>query len=684
MKDSIKIQVYTQDAGGKKIPVTDARVALGRRDLLGDSAWPHEFLIPTHLHLSQGFYGVWMPSAQGEPGPGQWLLAVSRAGMSPVVQKLTIELAGSVLRVKPGWGKRRGRLSEQAATVTIINVGQPVPSVAIGTNTPPQYSTVNVLLQRRFEVVGMAAHNHLDNADYVRFCKGRRHTLFKAGVTNQATIFTRFECDTRARVISVKSAKPGIRDWVELERRVLFAPSDDVGKKRAAETAERELGIEDLYQHLSERGSNHPGTIIEAGVFSHGWVQGPILWNKSDRTDSVTERTLGDLDGRQKDWLVDGALSFTPTGSVTTGPTMKKHPSIGAAFASTAARAPKTDDVEAAYVPAFRLWGCVHMLDVVNSIRGAFQALKQGRPRDEFFDVRLEYGGRESTTLDHTKRHVAMFALSKRFARSLEKGDFRMQVNYPGAAAQFLKTVPCFGAPPGLGASYRSVGGELSFRMDDQAKITGKDAKGNTIVGDNENHIPYQWYRSEFGAYFVEDKLHYINYNELLKVAASLPDPGWATQRWAKFRDKEQGAAVLRIASGLEVHYLPSVDAKKPKAPLLKIFGAPKPHQVGGVNGHLFAWSSGHAERLSLRGPAHVLIVRPAQQGQSRHGLFVGSDGRTLLMVDAGGGSSAVASEALPIVTATFKGFSFWGPPYAPNGTVVGGVLQKVAPKWYW
>lgn len=664
------------------MPETEARVTMGKKELLGDSVWPHAFFFPTHVHMKDGFYGIFTGKPEDEPGPGEWLLVVSKEGMSPVVQQLTLALKGAVLQVKPGWGTKAGRLEEQCATVTIVNAGQS-PSIPIGgAQNTPQHSTINVLLQRRFEVVNVAAHNHLDSADYVKACTGRRNLLYKAGLLNEATIFTRFECDTRARVVSVKSSKPDHRSFVEVGREVKHPLSADQGKERPYETIPHELGVVDFYQHLNDRGKNHSNTVVEAGVFSHGWVQGPLFWDTADVTTSTTERSDKDLDARQKDWLPPGKVSQTPTGPVNVGPTMDEFPDIIKAFAFESPLPPPEDGVFASFEPALRLWGCVHMLNVVNSIRDAYHSMKQGVSRNQFFRVKLESGGRENATLDHVKRHIAEYGLSNKFGRMLEMGDFRGRVNYPGAAAQFLENLPVFGAPPGLGASYRQLDGEFIFKVDDEAIIHGLDPQGNPISGPNENFIPYQWFRAEYGEHFVEDALHYLDYTSFLKVSGSLPDPGWSTQRWAKFKDGGQGACVLRLPSGFEVFYLPG--AAGGPIPHPNVYGEPLVHQVNGVNGHLYPIHNAHASQVALNGPSIILAIQAATSGQTKHVVFVGEDGQTLLMEDKGGNQFAVSQDALPKFRWTFKGRSSWGEPTTQEGTVQNGVLEKVTPRWFW
>lgn len=84
-------------------PAVDAVVVMARRDLLGDSEWPYDDLLGTHVH-SGGHYVNASGAPENEPQEGQWLLVVRAPDRATVVQRLTFELDGDVIRARAGWG----------------------------------------------------------------------------------------------------------------------------------------------------------------------------------------------------------------------------------------------------------------------------------------------------------------------------------------------------------------------------------------------------------------------------------------------------------------------------------------------------------------------------------------------------------------------------------------------------
>ncbi|HEX7672112.1 MAG TPA: hypothetical protein VF395_21100, partial [Polyangiaceae bacterium] len=242
MTKSLKLQVFSNAPDGSKLPVTDARVVLGRRDLLGNSRWPHDDLVATHTHLADGFYGNFTGKPENEPKEGQWLLVVTKAGMSPVAQRLTLRTSGEVLVASPGWDKARG-LGAQAATVSIVNAGPKVKGDAA------KHTTVNAVLFPRTEIVGITGHDDHGNTEYAHMAEGRRNLLFKKKKLDPGVISTLFHANERAVITTVKSAAGDPRSWVEVDRFAEHPLADDAGKKRPDDTVEHELTIMHFYQH---------------------------------------------------------------------------------------------------------------------------------------------------------------------------------------------------------------------------------------------------------------------------------------------------------------------------------------------------------------------------------------------------------------------------------------------------
>jgi hypothetical protein len=667
MKESLKLQVFEPTEDGGKKPVTDARVVLGRRDLLGDSRYPHDDLLPTHAHLSDGFYGTFSGDPAAEPGAGEWLLVVTRDGSSPVVQRLTLKLVGQVLQASPGWAPRSGSLTQQAATVSIINAGKKAKGDA------PEHTTVNVVLFPRLELLGITGHDDHGNTEYALMAEGRRNLLYKKKLLNDGAVSTLLHANKRAFVTTVKNATKDARGWLTLDTREKSPLAADAGKKRPDETVDRELEILDFYAELQRIGKSFPGTLIEAGIFSHSWTMGPIIWNTSDSTASVVDHAPGDTDGRQKDWIPSGATSQTPTGPVSDGVVMKRFPDLAKAF-----RKPDA---------SLRIWGCSHMQNVIREGVVALGKLREGIPRDEFFvvgplttvDARGFFsGGEENTTLDHVKRLIGSFASGDRYGRALETHDLRGVLNYPGAASRFLD-VPVFGAPPGMGSLYGSHGGELTFYIDDEPRPKNPaptDPRG-------ENFALFQWFRREFPGFFAEDPLHYVDYQKLR--GAPLPDPGFRHERWAMFFDAEQRdvslknpSIVMRLPTGLEVH------RRVPRATdPRRIFRRPTAFTFNGVGGTLYAFAGHSLELIERRGPATVVVIAPDPNLDSA--AFVGPDARTLWLTAAPGtGNFAPASTPLPVERPTFFAGTQWREPRVPLPPVVDGVIEVQSTRWFW
>jgi hypothetical protein len=673
VKESLKLQVFELGDDGAQQAVTDARVVLGKRELLQDSRFPHDDLLQTHRHLSDGFYGTFVGDPAAEPAEGEWLLVVTTPDKkkSPVVQRLTLKLSGEALLALPGWGKGAGALSQQAATVSIVNAGTKVKGDAA------KHTTVNVLLFPRQEIVALSGHDDHGNTEYALMAEGRRNLLSKRKILNPGAISRILHGNRRAVIVSVKSASPESNSWVELDVRVDHPLDAETEKERGRKTADRELTILFFYGQLQEIGKDFPGTVVEAGVFSHAWTMGPIIWNTSDLTNSVTERAPLDTDGRQKDWLPAGKSSVTMTGETTEGPIMRGFPDLAKAFAPDA---------------SLRIWGCSHMLNV---IRAGVVAVQQpaSTPRDRFFLVSPLVmpsgrgyfgGGEENTTLDHLKRRVAQFFAGNKYARALESDDLRGSLNYPGAASRFLSGVKVFGAPPGMGSLYGRHGGERTFYIDDEARP--KNAKDDDPRG--ENFALFRWYRREFEGFFKEDALHYVDYSELRK--APLPDPGFRTERYATFLDVEQRgstqaevdqnqpALVLRLPSGLEVHR----QVRRPVNPMT-IFRRPRAFSFDGVEGHLYVIRQHSLLVVERRGPNTIVVV--AADPTTDSAAFVGADGRTRwLTAPAGKEPFVLAAAPLPVTIPTYFAGTQWREPHQAGPPITDGVIEAVAPRCFW
>jgi len=654
MSESIKIQVYTEKDDAKP-PVVDATVSLVTRASTqtdGGETWPYYGLAATHDHRADGFYA---PTSAAPLDPGEYLLVVQKSGHSTVVQRLRLTAKRGVLEVTPGWDRAKGA-SHQAATVSIVNVGPRATPAA----DQPLFATINVRLLPRTELVALASHNHFsrrtegrDGTRYLLFAQGHRNLMYGAGKIDKGTLSTILDCQARVIRVTVKDATPSHKGWVTIHEAWTHPLADDDGKQRPAETSEHEIGIEAFYDHIDGIGWVHEGTMVEAGIFGHGWVQGPIVWGTSDFSRGP-ERWPGgggtpkDLDARQDDFLQPGRE--TPLGPAKGAMLMSRWPMLSKAFAKGA---------------TLRLWGCVHMNNVLAQCRVAWGKIEAKTPRDEFFDIALSGGGRVRTTLDLVKCNVAQAAVSEIFGRPLEHGDCRGIVAYPGAAAQFLGTsIPVFGAAPGMGSLYGQKSGNYI----------------HLVGAGGENAKPFQWWKHEFPGLDFDDR-NYMNYTTLL--TAKLPDPGWQTQRHALIFDDDTeldghtGFAVLRLPSGLEV-FRPGSQVSR------TIFERAVAHHHAGRSGHLYIVRSSVPEVLLDRPPGKILRLSTSDEHDTA--LLVDTQGRTTVLVAPKGSPAAAFTSsptALPLVSTTYLWRNDWAQD-AKIRDITDGVLEKVDPAWAW
>ncbi|HWB75748.1 MAG TPA: hypothetical protein VG755_12360 [Nannocystaceae bacterium] len=659
MSDSIKIQVYTQASpdAATKTPVTDATVALMPRADADKLAWPYDKLKATHDHDKDGFY---KPKSSAPIDPGEYLLVVQKKTSSPVVQRLTLSVKAGVIEVKAGWDKKHGA-TFQAATVSIVNVGQR----ATPSSDVARFATINVLLLARTEWVGLASHNHFsrrppphrDGTRYLPFALGRRNQLYKAKVLDKATIATILDCQGRRTLVTVKSAVPQHNDWVtisEKEKKPI-----DAALARPDDTSDDEIGIEDFYQTVHDIGFVNARTLIEAGVFGHGWVQGPLVWGTSDFEPTEARWPGGrgtpkDLDGRQKDFIVSGQKLFA--GPATSSPFRSAFPEFLGAFRKGG---------------QLRLWGCVHMNNVLAQTSEAKRQLDKKTSRSTFFTIAFPDGGRESATLDDVKRNVAQAVVSQLFGRALEHGDSRGNVAYGGAAAQFCGTnCDVFAAPTGMGSNYAMRGGDNVF----------------VVVDGGENKLPYAWWRAEFGADFEADADGYMNYSKL--KGAKLPDPGWRTERHAVIVDDSTSFTtsasstfrdwmVLKLPSDFEA-FIQRGHATK------TTFAAPVAHTIGSASGHLYIVHNATVAAVLQRPLNRCALLGKSDTTDSA--FFVDTTGKTRVLEAPAGSKPAaftVRTSAIDI-RATRHAFRNDWEVQAKTGSITDGVVETVTPKWFW
>lgn len=490
MPTPVRILVMNVGNDGALTPSTDAQVVVGRRDLLGDSSFPHADLLQTHFE-SGGHYLNISGDPKNEPDAGEWLLVVRAKDKATVVQRLTFSTKDDVIRAAAGWGGVGGA-GQTAATVSIANYVEAKEEVDADR---PKQSVLTVKLFPAVHFVALACVQ--SDATFDLFSLGRRDRLFELGKLNPGSHAHLISTRRQVTEVFVKSQKPAVTSWVK----VAELTPQGAGEKN---------GILELYGVLQQLGTDQPGTVIEAAYFGHGWHAGPVVRNTSDNGSDLLTRDPLDFDGRPKDWHPRGTLA-------------NQFPKLKDALRSDG---------------RFFMAGCSHMVNVINECRAANKQAKDGTARDVFYKAPMR-GGHVHTTLDYTKRAFGQFVQATFFNRSDINGVGAGHATYIGLAAQ---TLGCevFGAPPGAEANLGRVRGNGGVNHQTMTVL----ARPNT-----ENISVISYYEREFST-FERDDIGYASYTKML--SETLPELGWHTERHAIFEEWEWGK-LLRLPSGLLV-----------------------------------------------------------------------------------------------------------------------------------
>jgi hypothetical protein len=631
----LRIKVMKVDGETSK-PEANARVIVGRQDLIGDSVWPYDDVLPTHTHVGDGHYLNVTGDPENEPKSGQFILVVKADDCAPVVQRLTFAESNGAVRAQPGWGERGSSDELCAATVNIVNYGEAKQEVDAEL---PQFSLVTVSLFPLLQYVAVACQDK-ERTDFPAFSRGRRNRLFEQGKLNQASIAHIFLVREKVVEISAKAQSPSPEAWVTLERRKL--PPREGPSDRLPPDA---VSITSFYDLLEDIGKKQKGTLVEGAFFGHAWHQGPLVVNTFDESSEMLVRDTQDTDGRPKD--------FDPE-----GPLKGRVESIDAAFSK-----------EGKYI----VYGCSHMANV---FRETFQALKRlpDGARDAFFSVPLIKGGRVNTTLDYTKRSFAQYVLSTRLGRFEEHGDPVGNTTYLAMAARALKT-PLFGAPQGCEANFGAV--KSSFSRG--GKSVSHLAMLIRQAPNSENDGIIKYLEAEFADALERDDLGYLNYTNFI-AKAEVPDPGWHTQRFSIMPDP-QGFKALRLPSRLLVARDSKGQIKGPVA-----------HEQFGETGHLYELPRCAPVRVEIReAPGfprqHYVLTGPSNQLDIA--FFVTETGKTFMLGKKVGvvDDFHLPNEGLPPTTMKLLYDPFWDidesaepvPALEPPG-----LIEMVTPRWFW
>jgi len=625
-----RIIVLAADDQGASTTLDSAEVALVAKADVGASLWPHADLAITHS-FAAGHYQANSPAA--DPESGEFLLVVRARGKSPVVQRLTFRKTGEVVRAEGGWGKKGP--AHTAATISIVNVG--VAKKPADGELPRQSLVTATLHPLQFVISITTPFTDLKtktiDADYPAFARGRYDFLLNRGRINHGAIGRTIICRKRETEIFVKAQHRDSNANVTVGVIPQADPAVDVS-------------VVDFYALLDSIGQSDAESVVESIVWSHAWHQGPILFNTNDSQEHLVERDPADTDGRPKDWHPQGVVA-------------QRFPNLGKAYTKNG---------------IFRIAGCSHMVNVVREAQKATERISAGASRTAFYEAPLPTGW-VRTTLDHTKRNIAQFTQAKGFGRFSEEGDGAGLCTYLGRAAQAL-TPTVMGAPAGcegnMGNMSSSTGHALPTMMIVQKPFRNKD---NKVIGGVENEILVNYYRREFGSSFEQDELNYMNYGKLL--GASVPEPGWSTERSLSAASGESGV-VLRVASSLLAYRIRKFGS----------FERPKAHTEGTKKGHLFVAKRCTPDRIDRRVFPDGVVLRILRLAATAPitnkpieddvALFVTEAGEVLLRVRPAKTTDFVPFTGVLPTFDVLTNVSVTGAPFS------GDLLEKVALKCHW
>jgi len=615
--------VLSADASGTTSPLGSAEVVLVPDAAIGNSVWPHAGLAATHVAQGDHFE----PSdPASDPRSGKWLLVVRAKDHSTVVQRLSFAQSGAIVRASGGWGKT-GPM-ETAASVSIVNYGQ-----VKGGPTPsgPESSLLTVTLFPAQNFVSLASPK--TDATYQLFAKGRYSFLFFRGRLNAGAVGTLLNAPRKQTEVVVK-AQPKDVDALVV---VAVIPQADPAV---------EMSITDFYRELHRIGTDQPGSVVEAAVWSHAWHQGPIIFNRTDMLEQELDRFPSDTDGRPKDWHPSGVIA-------------KQFSRLKDAFAK--------DGI-------FRIGGCSHMTNVVAEAKAALQQIALGTPRDRLYEVPMPEGWLV-TSIDLSKRSIGQYIQAKTFVRYDEQGSSAGHSTYLGRAAQALP-VPVFGAPPGCEGNMgtmNAAGRSLSTMKVMTVPYMNTETK--TMTG-YDNPILFEYFGKEFGGTFEIDELNYANYTKLLGEV--VPGPVWSSRRSLNMKTDSKNRE-LRLATGL--HFSRERASGN--------FERPVTYSEALKDGQLFVAKRARPESAGIKpypdgaSIRTVFLSRVEADGSpvtSDLGIFVRDDGHVLLRVREKGGAFAPWGGTI----AVFDFDSTTQTWIDSGGVMASDEIQKANPEWKW
>jgi hypothetical protein len=383
-------------------------VIVDRSTLPAAAKHPFETVAATHTDQGAGRY---QETAKIVPANGNWILIVSLAGKSPVVQPLKwkSDKAGEFTTTPAPAAVATVTIT--AATRTIAGVQQREIAFHVVLHPAAELAFMSGVDYHKSDVgTGWMFHHYAFN---------RAEVLRREKKIDPGTVVTVFATPLIQRITRVWGGKK----WVDIEVLQLGDPKTRVPAHPYQPVAGLDIHINDFYQHLHAVGSRAPRSIIEAGIFSHSWPGGPILYNTSE---SAAHAALGaardpnDFDARAKDF---NALNFPA------------HAKMADALAASC---------------RFTIWGCSATTHLKFRARAALKSIKDKKPEDDFFRVTTEIfddhtGAVVRLQIENTSELRHRFLMDKGFrsasyaAEAAAKLGIEVRAGCPGTGSDPVK-----------------------------------------------------------------------------------------------------------------------------------------------------------------------------------------------------------------------------------------------------
>ena len=513
------------DNGGN---IAGAVVVLVEKSTIpGGSFHPFSGLAATHDDAGDGKYNE---KATITPTEDDWLLVVSLAGKSTVVQPLKLTKgADGEFTAHP--------VPAAVATVTISGALRKVGATKV------KEVGFHVKLFPAAEIVFIAG------VDYNRRDVSGGWLFHEYGF-NRATILRRKKKIDDGTIVTVFSTAKiwrtkrvwGLGGWVDIEVAKLWGDPATRTLPAAGEIYQPIAGLDihiiDFYTYLSEVGDRQPNSVLEIGIFSHSFPGGPILYDTGENA-AVSNvfsaaRDPDDFDARPKDFNATNFAGY---------PKMKD------------ALAPNC---------RFTIWGCSATTHFKFASRRSLQAIKAGRPEDEFFIVRNEvedHGAIVAVEEERTSEIRHRFLMDALFRRA----------TYPAEAARKLD-IEVRGGCPGTGSDPSTIDGIEMLSVD---LALYKDV--------------FDYFHAKFAPEFAEtnekwDK-GYVDYHALQSRPA-VAAPAFATEQYFLSIDKipthfsPGGSSKLRFGNNKAIDH-PTANVQVVSTPQVDFVTA-------GKKGHLY------------------------------------------------------------------------------------------------